>query len=89
MNYRILTGLDDISAELAGDEPVAFDFETAPDDSWRDEERAALDAHKAHIVGCSFSTQESDAFYVPMAHRVGRNVEDVSALISSRPVSMR
>ena len=81
MNYRILTGLDDISAELAGDEPVAFDFETAPDDSWRDEERAALDAHKAHIVGCSFSTKEDDAFYVPMAHRVGRNVEDVPALM--------
>ena len=81
MNYRILTGLDDISAELAGDEPVAFDFETAPDDAWRDEERAALDAHKAHIVGCSFSTKEDDAFYVPMAHRVGRNVEDVPALM--------
>lgn len=81
MNYRILTNLDEISAKLAGDEPIAFDFETAPDDAWRDEDRAALDAHKAHIVGCSFSTKEDDAFYVPVAHRVGRNVEDVPVLM--------
>ena len=75
MNYRILTNLDDIRAELSGNEPVAFDFETAPDDAYREEDRAALDAHKSHIAGCSFSTKEGDAFYVPFAHRVGRNAE--------------
>lgn len=79
INYRILTDLDEIKKELAGTEPVAFDFETAPDDPYREEPRAALDAHKAHIVGCSFSTKESDAFYVPVAHRAGKNTPDSEA----------
>ena len=75
MNYRILTKLDEIQAELSGNEPVAFDFETAPDDPYRTVERAALDAHKSHIAGCSFSVKEGDAFYVPFSHRIGRNAE--------------
>lgn len=75
MNYRILTNLDEIQAELSGNEPVAFDFETAPDDPYRTVERAALDAHKSHIAGCSFSIREGDAFYVPFSHRIGRNAE--------------
>ena len=79
MNYRILTDLNEIKKELSGTEAVAFDFETAPDDPYRGEERAALDPHKSHIVGCSFSTNEADAFYVPVAHRVGRNTPDPDA----------
>ena len=71
MNYRILTNLVEIQAELSGNEPVAFDFETAPYDPYRTVERAALDAHKSHIAGCSFSIREGDAFYVPFAHRSG------------------
>ncbi len=79
MNYRILTDLHDIKRELSGTEPVAFDFETAPDEPYREEPRAALDAHRSHIVGCSFSTREGDAFYVPVAHRAGRNMPDPNA----------
>ena len=79
MNYRILTDLNDIKKALTGHEPIAFDFETAPDDPYRKEDRAALDPHKSHIVGCSFSTGEGDAFYVPVAHRVGRNTPDPEA----------
>ena len=81
MNYRTITDTGEIDTALSGDEPVAFDIETAPDDGYRDEDRAALDAHKAHIVGISFSIHEGDAFYVPIAHRAGRNVEDVPALM--------
>jgi len=81
MNYRTITNLGEIDTALSGDEPVAFDIETAPDDGYRDEDRAALDAHKAHIVGISFSIHEGDAFYVPIAHRAGRNVKDVPALM--------
>ncbi len=79
MNYRILTDLKEIKHALSGTEPVAFDFETAPDTPFRDEPRAALDAHKAHIVGCSFSLSEEDAFYVPVAHRTGKNTPDADA----------
>ena len=81
MNYRTITDLGEIDTALSGDKPVAFDIETAPDDGYRDEDRAALDAHKAHIVGISFSIHEGRAFYAPIAHRAGRNVEDVPALM--------
>jgi DNA polymerase-1 len=47
---------------------VSFDIETAPDPAWRDDPKAALDPHKAHIVGASFSVAEGDAIYVPVAH---------------------
>ena len=53
---------------------VAFDFETAPDDAYRKEDKAALDPAKAHIVGCSFSVKEGTGIYVPVSHRVGTNV---------------
>jgi DNA polymerase-1 len=52
---------------------VAFDFETAPDVQWRNEQKAALDPHKAHIVGVSFSVEEGSALYVPMEHYSGEN----------------
>lgn len=80
VNYRTLTELQEIRRMLDNDNPVAFDFETAPDDAYRDEEKAALDAHKAHIAGVSFSMAEADAFYVPVAHRAGANVEDPEGL---------
>lgn len=51
--YKCVTTVEGIK-EYIGDSPlVAFDFETAPDDSFRDEDKAALDPAKAHIVGCS------------------------------------
>ncbi len=75
MNYRTETRLSNIIGLLRGKSPVAFDFETAPDDAYRTEDKAALDAHKAHIVGISFSIEEGDAFYVPLAHKVGVNAE--------------
>ena len=59
---------------------VAFDFETSPKDEYRQEERAALDAHKAQITGVSFSVSEETAIYVPITHRVGVNLVDKGAL---------
>jgi len=66
---------------------VAFDFETAPDEQYRDEERAALDPHKAHIVGVSFSIAEGDGIYVPLDHktdpsRVGSTNADPAEMLS-------
>ena len=36
---------------LGGARLVAFDFETAPREEYRGDEKAALDAHKADIAG--------------------------------------
>lgn len=80
MSYRTLTNVNEIKKYIRGASVVAFDFETAPDDGFRDEERAALDAHKSHIVGISFSTSEDDAIYAPLTHRIGQNVDEPKKL---------
>ena len=51
-----------------------------PDEPYRNEARAALDPHKAHITGVSFSVSEGSAVYVPVAHKVGKNIENPDAL---------
>ena len=79
-NYRSITTLPDLRDYLAGQPVVAFDFETAPDEPYRNEARAALDPHKAHITGVSFSVAEGDAVYVPVAHKAGGNIENPDAL---------
>ena len=73
-NYQCVTEIAGIKEYFGGSNIVAFDFETAPDEPYRDEEKAALDPAKAHIVGCSFSVKEGTGIYVPVAHRSGANV---------------
>lgn len=79
-NYRSVTKLPDLQDYLAGQPVVAFDFETAPDEPYRNEARAALDPHKAHIAGISFSVSAGSAVYVPVTHKVGKNMENAGAL---------
>ncbi len=74
-NYRLVTTLPELRAYLAGAAVVAFDFETSPDEGYREEAKAALDPAKAHIVGVSFSVEEGTGVYVPVAHRVGTNID--------------
>mgnify|MGYP004684311959 CR=1 FL=1 len=57
-NYRLVTTLRELRNYLAGAEVVAFDFETSPDEKYRDDTKAALDPHRSHIVGVSFSVEE-------------------------------
>ncbi len=71
--YRAVTDIGEVASYLSGLRAVGFDFETAPDDAYRNDERAALDPHKAHIVGVSFSVAEDDGIYVPLAHKTGVN----------------
>jgi DNA polymerase-1 len=78
--YRAVTTLAEVREYLGKAAIVAFDFETAPDEAFRLEERAALDAHKTHIVGVSFSVSEGSAIYMPMAHRVGQNANEAEAM---------
>jgi DNA polymerase-1 len=82
MDYRCVKTLVEIRNYLGGANLAAFDFETAPDDLYRNEEKAALDAHKAHIVGVSFSAAEGSAVYVPLKHRVGENAAEREAIWS-------
>lgn len=81
MSYNLIYTPNELREYIEGVGVIAFDFETAPDDEWRDEPKAALDAHKAHIVGISLSVSEGSAVYLPIAHKVGKNVQSRDALI--------
>ena len=78
--YRVVTEIGEVREYLSGSSIIAFDFETAPNEPYREEERAALDAHKAHIVGMSFSAAESEGIYIPIAHKVGKNAAHLTGL---------
>ena len=54
---------------------VAFDYATAPDDKYRDEDKAVLDPAKSHIVTMSLSAREHTGFMIPVAHKVGKNID--------------
>ena len=72
--YKCVTTISDIEKYLGQSKTVAFDFETAPDLAYRNDEKAALDPARAHIVGCSFSVKEGTGIYVPIAHCNGENI---------------
>lgn len=74
--YKCVTTVHGIRDYIGDHREVAFDFETAPDVVFRDEDRAALDPHKSHIVGCSFSVEEGTGIYVPVAHLIGENIDE-------------
>jgi DNA polymerase-1 len=71
--YRTVLTTEEVREYLSSAQIVSFDFETAPDEEYRDVDKAALDPHMAHIVGISFSKAEGDAIYVPIAHKAGEN----------------
>ena len=75
-NYRCVNSMQEIREYLKDSKIAAFDFETAPDDEFRDVDRAALDPWKSHIVGVSFSTCPNTGIYVPIAHRFGEYSRD-------------
>jgi DNA polymerase-1 len=78
--YRAVTSVGEIREYLSGKTLAAVDFETAPDEQWRNEDKAALDAHKSHIVGISFSTAEDSAIYIPLTHKIGANINNAVEL---------
>ncbi len=79
-NYRCITSVQEIQQYISNAAVVAFDYETAPDEPYRIEEKAALDPQKNHMTGCSFSVKEYTGIYVPVAHKVGENIELTSFL---------
>ncbi|ABZ85407.1 DNA polymerase i [Heliomicrobium modesticaldum Ice1] len=73
MEYKCVTDLTELRDYLDKAGLIAFDFETAPREKYRRDEKAALDAHKADIAGVSFSVSEGTAVYVPLKHKTGKN----------------
>ena len=48
--YKCVTTVDGIHDYIGGSGIVAFDFETAPDDPYREEDKAALDYKRHRFV---------------------------------------
>ena len=78
--YRTVLTAGEVLGYLSTAKTIAFDFETAPDEKYRDEDKAALDPHTAHIVGISFSKANGDAIYMPIAHKVGKNAAPLTEI---------
>ncbi len=78
--YRTILSLKELQNYIAAASVVAFDFETAPDEKYRNEDKAALDAHKSHIVGISFSVAEGSGVYLPITHRMGQNADGLTEI---------
>lgn len=78
--YKVVRDIGGIRKYLSTAPAVSFDFETAPLEPYRNEDRAALDSHRAHIVGVSFSVSEGTGIYVPIAHRVGKNADTAEVM---------
>lgn len=76
VKYKCANSIAELKNYIGGSRVVAFDFETAPDVKYRDEDKAALDPAKAHIVGCSFAVSEGTGIYVPIKHLSGQNVDE-------------
>ena len=73
-NYKCIISVQEIQDYIGDSKIISFDYETAPDEPYRTEEKAALDSHKSHIVGCSFSVKEHTGIYVPVAHKASENI---------------
>ena len=80
MSYKKIITLEELQEYLSGATHVAFDFETAPTEKYRKEDKASLDAHKSRIVGISFSVAEGDAVYLPLKHQSDGNAADQTAI---------
>lgn len=50
VDYSAVTSLQGIKEYIGTHKTVAFDFETAPDEPYRDDEKAALDPWRSHTL---------------------------------------
>lgn len=67
--YKLAKSSDEVKKYLKNADIISFDFETAPNDEYRDEPMAAIDPHKSHMVGVSFSAKPGTGIYAPIAHK--------------------
>ena len=73
--YRCVIDIREVRDYLNGADMVAFDFETAPDEAFRDTEKAALDPAMSHICTLSLSVAEHSGIMIPVAHKNGTNMD--------------
>ena len=72
--YRCVTDIREVREYIGGNTLVSYDYETAPDQAYRNEDRAALDPAKSHICTMSLSVKEQTAIMIPVAHKAGTNM---------------
>lgn len=87
--YRTVTTVEEILEYIGDSKEVAFDYETAPNDGYRDEYKAALDPAKSHIVTMSISVNEGTGIMVPVEHKIGKNIDHEAFVIFLRAFLMR
>lgn len=87
--YRVVTTVEEALKYIGDSKEVAFDFETAPNDEYRDEEKAALDPAKSHIVTMSISVKEGTGIMIPVAHKIGKNIDHEAFVIFLQAMMMR
>ena len=75
-DYKAVITVEEILDYIGDADVAAFDYETAPDDKYRDEDKAALDPAKSHIVTMSISVREHTGIMIPVAHKVGINIDN-------------
>lgn len=75
IEYRCVTKLAEVRDYLGDATLVAFDYETAPNKKYREEEKAALDPAKSHICTMSLSVSEHTGIMIPVAHLIGENMD--------------
>lgn len=76
-DYKCVTDVKGILAYMEDADKVAFDYETAPDEWYRDDDKAALDPAKSHICTISLSVKEGSGIMVPVAHKIGKNIDPI------------
>ena len=76
-DYKLVTDVKGILDYIGDADKVAFDYETSPDDGYRDDDKAALDPAKSHICTISLSVAEGSGIMIPVAHRTGKNIEPI------------
>ena len=79
-NYKLGLDVNEVRNYVGDSNTVAIDFETAPDEPYRNEKKAALDPAKAHIIGVRISVEEATGIYTPIAHLSGSNIDKEAIL---------
>lgn len=75
VKYKCVMDIAELKAYIGDAKIVAFDYETAPDEAFRDDAKASLDPFRSHIVECSYSVAEGTAVAVSLKHLTGSNMD--------------
>lgn len=80
-DYQTLRSIVEIENYIGNATVIAFDFETSPNEPYRETDRAALDPYMSDITGISLSVKPGTGRYIPLRHRTGENA-DIQSVMS-------